>query len=260
MESEAELLTKPSILRNNRTIQQKKDTRTHSARGKAAYDHSGNHRFRTLVKLHQQAYAAATTKYHKSQIVSHIINTVRHASPEGGFVKLINGVWHEVGDRAAKEKVGQTFRDNLDRIYSSSTKAKARARIRGRIEDYEASSRSSPPALLRQTMSSPEPADHVSGFGVSIVSPSSDDGEVKHQMTGSSTVDMTIATKPEESLVDTLLNGLNHSLSDDGDDLEPLPLEAAIIQFNDSELSLELDGSFHNDMLEFYYNLRNVLV
>jgi hypothetical protein len=60
---------------------------------------------------------------------------------------------------------------------------------------------------------------------------------------------MAIATKPEESL-------LNHSLLDAGDDLEPLPLETAMIQFNDSELSLEWDASsFHNDMLEFY-NLR----
>ena len=75
------------------------------ARGKLAYDAEGNRRFRELVKQHQKSYSACTCKYQKSKIVSHIVNTVRNASPHGGFVKKIDGVWFEVGDRHAKEKV-----------------------------------------------------------------------------------------------------------------------------------------------------------
>jgi len=74
--------------------------------GKAAYDHDGNSRFRDLVRQHQKNYEACTCKYQKSKIVSHIVNTVRSYSPHGGFVKKVNGIWHEVGDRAAKEKTG----------------------------------------------------------------------------------------------------------------------------------------------------------
>lgn len=108
-----------------------------SARGKQAFDHIGNKRFRDLVRLHQENYANAVCKYHKSKIVSHIVNTVHQQSPQGGFVRLIKGVWYEIGERAAKEKVGQTFRDFLHTKYTSSTKAKARARIQQRIEQYE---------------------------------------------------------------------------------------------------------------------------
>jgi hypothetical protein len=78
------------------------------ARGKAAYDHPGNQRFRDMVQQHQVDYANASTKHDKSKIVSLIVNTVRQSSPNGGFVKQMDGpggYWVEVGDRAAKEKV-----------------------------------------------------------------------------------------------------------------------------------------------------------
>ena len=80
------------------------------ARGKLAFDHEGNRRFRALVKQNQKQYSAAGCKYEKSKIVSFIVAAVRNASPMGGFVKNIDGAWYEVGDRHAKEKVGQTFR------------------------------------------------------------------------------------------------------------------------------------------------------
>jgi hypothetical protein len=98
------------------------------ARGKKARNSEGNRRFRALVQLHQEKYNAATCKVEKSTIVSHIVDTVRHASPQGGFVKFVEGAYWEVGDRAAKERVGQTFRDFLPTKYASSTKAKAQAR------------------------------------------------------------------------------------------------------------------------------------
>ena len=110
------------------------------ARGKAAQHSEGNTKFRALVAEHAEHYGQCTCKYEKSKIVSHIVNTVRKAAAyhKGGFVKQIDGhCWYEVGDRAAKEKIGQTFRDLLHTKYSSSTKAKARARIQKRLEGQE---------------------------------------------------------------------------------------------------------------------------
>ena len=80
--------------------------------------------------MHLERYNAATTKQEKSRIVSDIVDTIRQASPDGGFVKLdpLTGSWREVGDHLAREKVGQTLRDSLHTKYSSSTKAKKERR------------------------------------------------------------------------------------------------------------------------------------
>lgn len=85
-----------------------KPSEQYSARGKKAYDHVGNRQFRALVKQHQANYSAAVCKHQKSKIVDFVLNAIRSLSPQGGFVKSSKGVWYEVGDRTAKEKIGQT--------------------------------------------------------------------------------------------------------------------------------------------------------
>ena len=106
--------------------------------GKTCFNHQGNKSFRKLVRLYLDDYAEATSKLEKSAIVSSIIQTVRTQNPGGGFVKLDtpSGVWQEVGDHLAREKVGQTIRDALHSQYRSSTKAK---KIRRQAEQAIAS-------------------------------------------------------------------------------------------------------------------------
>jgi len=94
------------------------------ARGKHAKEHTGNHRFRQIIEMSLLKYDKAGTKLEKSLIVSSIVDSVRQASPDGGFVKEENGRWYEVGDHIAREKVGQCLRDSLHTKYKSSTKAK----------------------------------------------------------------------------------------------------------------------------------------
>ena len=77
------------------------------ARGKRAFQHAGNRRFRDIIDSKIEQYASATTKFEKSLIVSQVVDEVRHASPGGGFVRSEKGVWFEVGDNIAREKVGQ---------------------------------------------------------------------------------------------------------------------------------------------------------
>lgn len=57
--------------------------------------------------------------------MSKLIKLIRQ---EGGFVRNIAGEWFDVGDRNAREKIGQAFRDSLHTKYKSSTKAKASIR------------------------------------------------------------------------------------------------------------------------------------
>lgn len=94
------------------------------ARGKHAKNHIGNQRFRQKIKEVTQAYANAESRLYKSLVVSSVIDYVRKASPNGGFVKEVDGVWYDVGDHQAREKVGQALRAELHPKYRSSTKSK----------------------------------------------------------------------------------------------------------------------------------------
>lgn len=98
------------------------------ARGKEAKSHEGNRRYTALIDASLDRYSQATSKHEKTVIVSQILDLVRHASPDGGFVKQQNGRWHEVGDHMAREKIGQNLRDRLSHMYKSSTKAKRKRR------------------------------------------------------------------------------------------------------------------------------------
>jgi hypothetical protein len=98
------------------------------AKGRAAKQHAANKWFRSMIQANLKEYEECTTKLERSFIVSKIIKRVRSGSPDGGFVRQVDGVWYEIGDRNAREKIGQSFRDLLHYQYRSSTKAKATVR------------------------------------------------------------------------------------------------------------------------------------
>ena len=84
-------------------------------RGKDCYNHFGNKRLRILVETNLEKYSAAKTKFDKSLIVSSIVDAVREAGQGGGFIKqdIKTQTWVEVGDDAAREKVGQMLREAM---------------------------------------------------------------------------------------------------------------------------------------------------
>lgn len=95
-------------------------------RGKKNYNSLGNQRLRRIVESYVEQYSAATSRQDKSDILSAIVNEVRSASPNGGFIKQdpVTERWFEVGDFLAREKVSQAFRDALSFQYRSSKKFK----------------------------------------------------------------------------------------------------------------------------------------
>jgi hypothetical protein len=198
------------------------------ARGKATFEHEGNKRFRAIVHMHKNAYSNAATKYQKSQIVSHVTNNIRQASQGGGFVKMINGCWWEVGDRMAKEKIGQTFRDLLDQQYTSSTKAKARVRIQQRRVEDE---RSDSPQPVEQN--TPKPGEHSEpvSSSASVVSSGSTSPKNRHPGVNRTTrigimpPQIDVLPKVESSLFDTFEQILDAPATASSDDLEPLPID-----------------------------------
>jgi hypothetical protein len=83
-------------------------------RGKASFDHVGNRRLRLLVANSMHSYVEAKSRVDKTAIVQTIVEQIREASPNGGFVRKDDfGEWYEIGTKAAREKVGHAIRDCL---------------------------------------------------------------------------------------------------------------------------------------------------
>lgn len=104
-------------------------------RGRQAYNHPGNRRFRKIVADNYDSYSEATSKLRKSRVVTNILDMVNEC---GNFVKEEpkTGFYIIVSDRLAREKIGQGLRDILHVKYKSSTKAKTRKRVAKRaVED-----------------------------------------------------------------------------------------------------------------------------
>jgi hypothetical protein len=98
-------------------------------RGKVSYNHPGNRRFRALFNMFLEDYSNAVKagrKIAKSAIVSTVIIIVRQTG--GCFCKLEQGVWYEVGDYCAREKVSASFRDMLHAQDRASTKVEINRR------------------------------------------------------------------------------------------------------------------------------------
>lgn len=86
------------------------------ARGRQAFSHVGNARFRSTVALHVSEYEATKGKAEKSVIVSKIVDIIRESS-DGLFVRFNNrdNRWISLGDVGAREKVGQAMRDTISK-------------------------------------------------------------------------------------------------------------------------------------------------
>jgi hypothetical protein len=95
-------------------------------RGKDSVNHVGNRRFRIISSMYVEKYARAHNKAAKSVIVSEIIDAIRQSG--GNFCRRKRGVWYEVGDHYAREKVSALLRDLLHTQYRSSNKSKTASR------------------------------------------------------------------------------------------------------------------------------------
>mmetsp|Transcript_22339 Transcript_22339/g.51514 ORF Transcript_22339/g.51514 Transcript_22339/m.51514 type:complete len:221 (-) Transcript_22339:123-785(-) len=78
------------------------------------FDHIGNRRFRVTVDIHLPKYVQSLSRAEKSTIIATIVEIIRSTGAVG-FVKQDpeTGAWYDVGDHAARTKVGQTIRDIL---------------------------------------------------------------------------------------------------------------------------------------------------
>jgi hypothetical protein len=113
-------------------------------RGKACSSSPGNKSLKRIINSFLKPYSKARNKLEKSAIVSSIVGSIKQAAPNGAFIKFESGIWWEVEDGVAREKVGCLLRDSLHTQYRSSTKAKlARRRAQNKVAGDELSLNSS---------------------------------------------------------------------------------------------------------------------
>jgi hypothetical protein len=94
-------------------------------KGRTPNNSCGNQRLRVMATASLPKYLEATSRREKTEVISHLIATVREAAPIGSFVKHRDGRWWEVGDQTAREKIGYIIRDLLHDRYRSSSKSKS---------------------------------------------------------------------------------------------------------------------------------------
>jgi hypothetical protein len=104
-------------------------------RGKTCAEATGNKRLKVIASTFLDEYSqAAESRIDKSIIVSKIVDMIRDATPQGAFVKQEDGIWWEVSDHVARERVGSMLRDMLHEQYRSSSKSKLAKR---KIQSFE---------------------------------------------------------------------------------------------------------------------------
>ena len=91
-------------------------------RGKACTTSIGNRRLKSIVNSFLKPYSVAKNKLERSAIVSSIVGAIKRGG--GSFVKCEDGIWWEVDDAFAREKIGCMLRDDVHTQYRSSAKAK----------------------------------------------------------------------------------------------------------------------------------------
>lgn len=86
-----------------------------SGRGKRNWNHVGNIAFRNMVQSHVEDYMTAPNKNEKTAIVCRIVDKMRRDGCR--FLQQNKqGLWYDIGDAKARDKVGHSLRDQVTAI------------------------------------------------------------------------------------------------------------------------------------------------
>lgn len=226
------------------------------AKGKQAKQHPANRLLKCLVQSHLDEYDECPSKLERSFLVSKLIRLIRQ---EGGFVRNIAGKWCDVGDRNAREKIGQAFRDSLHTKYKSSTKAKASMRRRrtstcsngsvSSLSDTDSCSMTALPALAVFFPMREVTLDNNVGY----ITP-----DVPHKYIAKPPKNLSIVPDIEPL---PLRESLSHSYASEPqrsiscvEDFEPIPLNQALVrnQYHSMSLVTKDNDSFEKAMDEMF--------
>lgn len=77
--------------------------------------HIGNEQLRQFALERVQTYSQCTTKKNKMNMIRELLMIIRNLDPPGRFLRQqgTKGFWYEAGDKFAREKVSQVYRDAM---------------------------------------------------------------------------------------------------------------------------------------------------
>lgn len=89
------------------------DYDVYCGRGIRCLQHMGNQRYRSLIESMKDRYVSAGSKQDKMDIITEVIQLIR--AQGGSFLRqdIANDRYYEIGDRLAREKISQSFRDAI---------------------------------------------------------------------------------------------------------------------------------------------------
>ena len=80
-------------------------------RGKRYWNHTGNERYRELIRLSLNQYSTARTKRERNRVAKTVVDTIY--SEGGRFIRTDQSdKWHDIGYKAAIEKADHSLRDH----------------------------------------------------------------------------------------------------------------------------------------------------
>lgn len=132
------------------------------SRGRRAFEHEGNKRFRCIISSRVQEYKESKSRVDKSLVVIAIVDMIRHQlSPNGRFVRFCkkNQCYIDIGDNLAREKVGHALRELIN---GKRTPAKGKRKKSPTVKAKAEVMVPVLPAMLLASASSPTPAFSLS--------------------------------------------------------------------------------------------------
>lgn len=78
-------------------------------RTKFAFQHIGNVRYRDMIDAAVEGYQQSPNREEKTKVIVDIVSRIKNSG--GRFLRMERGSWRQISDRASREKVGHSFRD-----------------------------------------------------------------------------------------------------------------------------------------------------
>ena len=82
-------------------------------RGRGAWNHTGNRRFKTFVNAHAQQYASSKTKMDKGALVASMVDKLREEGVLFVRKDTKTQTWYDIGEYQAREKTSHAIRDTV---------------------------------------------------------------------------------------------------------------------------------------------------
>ena len=82
-------------------------------RGRGAWNHAGNRRFKTFINAHAKQYASAKTKMDKGALVASMVDKLREEGVLFVRKDTKTQTWYDIGEYQAREKTSHAIRDTV---------------------------------------------------------------------------------------------------------------------------------------------------